>query len=165
MRGAAKREPEPRVGAPALQTGGIMLVRNLNEPEVLTKAIDRSGKHFDAETAGADVELFQEDLIRGYHTDILDMDKGEWQSLCRRDGLIDLVDTFEDVAVENEEGPIRLGITQAADGENPDVVKLYEGMFAWNGWSLSAPPPGRGVPRNDDASQAKDPVEQSTDRG
>lgn len=155
MRGAATREPEPRVGAPALQTGGIMLVEP-KRASMLSKAIDRSGKLFDAETAGGDVELFQEDLIRGYHTDILDVDKNEWQSLCRRDGLIDLVDTFDDVAVENEEGPVRLGVTQAADGENPDVVKLYEGIFAWNGWSLSAPPPGRGVPVDDDASQAED---------
>ena len=154
MRGAAKREPDPRVGAPALQTGGILLAEP-KRAEGLTQAIDRSGKHFDAETAGGDIDLFQEDVIRGYHPEIFDEHSGQWQSLCRRDGLIDLVDTMADISVKDEEGAVRLGVTQAADGSDPDVVKLYEGLFAWNGWSLSAPPPGLGIPIDDDASQAE----------
>ncbi len=154
MKGAATREPEPQVGAPALQTGGILLVEP-RRARSLTSAIDRSGQHFDAESAGGDVELFQEDLIRGYHPEIHDDLRGEWQSLCRRDGLIDLVDTLDDVKVADEEGAVRLGVTQAADGSHPDVVKLYEGLFAWTGWSLTAPPPGRAVPGDDDASHAE----------
>lgn len=148
MRGAATHEPEPRVGAPALQTGGILLVEP-KRAQSLNKAFDRSGKMADVEKGGGDVELFQEDVIRGYHADILDVKKGEWQSLCRRDGLIDLVDTNADIAVIDEEGPLRLGVTSAADGSEADVVKLYEGLFAWTGWSLSAPPPGRAIATDD----------------
>ena len=102
MKGAAAREPEPQVGAPALQTGGILLVEP-TRAQSLTAAIDRSGKHYDAETGGGDVELFQEDLIRGYHPEIHDDTRGEWQSVCRRDGLIDLVDILVDVKVDDGE--------------------------------------------------------------
>lgn len=148
MRGRAKHEPEPQVGSPALRTNGILLVEP-RRASALTRAIDRSGKMADLEAGGGDVELFQEDVIRGYHADIQDMDKGDWQSLCRRDGLIDLVDTAADLPVEDEEGVLRLGVTSAADGAEPDVVKLYEGLFAWSGWSLSAPPPGRAIDTDD----------------
>ena len=148
MRGASKNEPEPRAGAPALQTAGIMLVQPLRGA-ALSKAIDRSGALNDTETGGGDVELVFEDLIRGYHVDILDVERGRWESLCRRDGLIDLLDTLDDVLVRDEEGTVRLGVTQSADGEEADIVKLYEGLCAWTGWSLSAPQPGLAIDTDD----------------
>ena len=148
MQGASKQEPEPSAGAPALQTAGIMLVQP-NRGDSLTSAIDRSGALNDAETAASDVELVREDLVRGYHVDILDVERGRWQSLCRRDGLIDLLDTLDDIAVKDEEGAVRLGVTQSADGEEADIVKLYEGLYAWTGWSLSAPQPGLAIDTDD----------------
>lgn len=152
MQGASKNEPEPRAGAPALQTAGLMLVQP-RRSDSLTSAIDRSGALNDTETGGGPIELVQEDLIRGYHVDILDVERGRWQSLCRRDGLIDLLDTLDDVPVKDEEGPVRLGVTQAADGEEADVVKLYEGLYAWSGWSLSAPQPGLAIDIDDSVAE------------
>ena len=149
MAGADKGAEQPRAGAPALRSAGLMLVET-ERGGSLERALDRSGALNDTETAKANIDLFEEDLIRGYHVDILDEDTGRWQSLCRRDGRIDLLNTLDEVPVVDEEGMVRLGATQAADGSNPDIVKLYEGLFAWTGWSLTAPAPGNAIDAEQD---------------
>jgi hypothetical protein len=156
MRGADKSAEQARAGAPALRSAGLMLVET-KRGKSLTKALDRSGSLHDAEAANANIDLFQEDLIRGYHVDVLDETTGRWQSLCRRDGSIELLNTINAVAAADEEGMVRLGATQAADGSNPDVVKLYEGLFAWTGWSLTAPAPGNAIATEPDV-EGKDTV-------
>ena len=155
MRGADKSAEEPRAGVPALRSAGIMLVEH-DRGQKLKDALGRSGDHKAAEAAGA-TELYREDLIRGYHVDIFDADTGKWQSLCRRDGRIDLLNVIDTVPVNDEEGAVRLAATQAADGNNPDIVKLYEGLFAWTGWSLTAPAPGKAIDTEQD-SKGKDVV-------
>jgi hypothetical protein len=132
-----------------------MLVEH-DRGQKLKAALGRSGDHKAAEAAGA-TELYREDLIRGFHVDIFDADTGKWQSLCRRDGRIDLLNVIDTVPVNDEEGAVRLGATQAADGNNPDIVKLYEGLFAWTGWSLTAPAPGKAIDTEQD-SKGKDVV-------
>jgi hypothetical protein len=117
----------------------------------LKDALGRAGDLNDAESGGQPVELYREDLLRGYHVDIKDYSvSGSWQSLCRRDGAIDLLNTLDEITVSDNEGMVRLGATQAADGSNPDVLKLYEGLFAWTGWSLTAPAPGNTISTEQD---------------
>lgn len=154
IKGGSKRNEDAKAGTPALRTAGFLLVQN-KRGKSLKKSLERSGELNDAEQAGSEVNLFQEDLVRGYHVDVFDESTGRWQSLCRRDGLIDIVSTFDDVPVVDEEGMVRLGATQSADGSQPGIVKLYEGLFAWTGWSLTAPAPGRGV-ATDRANSVRD---------
>jgi len=74
---------------------------------------------------------------------------GRWRSLCARDA--DYVLDGGAVALRGvrAEGTVRLAATVAADGSDPDVVRLHEAVAVWSGWSLAAAPPGRTVDVDD----------------
>jgi hypothetical protein len=135
-------------GVPTLRTAGLQLVETDRHLR-LNQAFERSGEMNDALEGGAPVELFAEDLVRGYHVDVLDHSRSApWRSLCRRDGRYELLNAGTSLAVEDEEGMVRLGAQEAADETDPafqKLVKIGETVFAWSGWSLSAPRPGLAV--------------------
>lgn len=141
-------EKRNRAGLPALRSDGLTLVEG-GRGDRLSQAFDRSGRLFDDDMASSDVELFAEDLVRGLHIDIFDDVRGEWASLCRRDGEYQFLNNGETLAVEDEEGMVRLGATSSTDGENPNIVKLHENTVSWTGWSLTAPPVGRALDTDD----------------
>ena len=131
-----------RSGTPTLRTAGLQLVE-INRHLDLHKAFDRSGEMNDALNNGDPIELYAEDLIRGYHADMLDeTTSAPWRSLCRRDGTYDLLNTGETVSTKDEEGIIRMGAQEAIDQSEPqfeNLVKISELLFNWSGWSLTAP--------------------------
>lgn len=135
-------EPE-RTGAPALRSGGLTLAK-AGRGDDLTARFGDSGALEDAVRNGDVPVLFAEDLVRGLVPEIGE-DGTRWRSLCRRDTDLQFLADLTEERVEDEEGVVRLAASAAADGSRPDVVKLYEGLFTWSGWSLSAPPPGRAV--------------------
>jgi len=141
------QEPE-RAGVPTLRTAGLQLVE-FNRHRSLQKAFDRSGEMNDALAAGDPIKLYAEDLIRGYHADIMDQTvAAPWRSLCRRDGSYDLLNSSETLTVEDEEGIVRLGAQEAIDQSDPtfqNLVKIAELVFNWSGWSLTAPRPGLAI--------------------
>ncbi|MEM1313800.1 MAG: hypothetical protein AAGI51_04545 [Pseudomonadota bacterium] len=142
--------PPARRGVPALRSGGLALVEG-GRGARLSAALDRSGELHDLDAADAEPDLFAEDLARGIHVDVLDESQGAWRSLCRRDAEYEFVDTAETRVEEDQEGMVRLGAASSADGENPGVFKLPETTLRWTGWSLTAPPIGRGLDIDDDA--------------
>ena len=143
-----KEQEQERAGAPTLRTAGLQLVE-LNRHLSLHKAFERSGEMNDAFENGDPIEFYAEDLVRGYHADILDQTaNAPWRSLCRRDSIYDLLNSGESALVEDEEGLIRLGAQEAIDQSEPqfqNLVKLAELLFSWSGWSLTAPRPGLAV--------------------
>lgn len=147
--GATQNEEEPeRAGAPTLRTAGLQLVE-LDRHLSLYKAFDRSGEMNDALENGDPIELYAEDLVRGYHADIMDHTAAApWRSLCRRDSSYDLLNSGETALVNDEEGIIRLGAQEAIDQSEPqfqNLVKIAELVFSWSGWSLTAPRPGLAI--------------------
>lgn len=144
----ADLEKQNRAGVPALRSDGLTLVE-IERGDRLSEAFDRSGQLFDDDVASNDIELFAEDLVRGLHIDILDQSRGEWASLCRRDGAYQLLNTGDMLEITDEEGMVRLGATSSSDGENPNIVKLHENTVSWTGWSLTAPPIGRALDVDD----------------
>ncbi|MEM7546210.1 MAG: hypothetical protein AAF367_11790 [Pseudomonadota bacterium] len=143
------REKTPnRAGLPALRSDGLTLIET-GRGGRLSGAFQRSRQLFDADTANVDVELFAEDLVRGLHIDMFDDERGEWASLCRRDGDYQFINTGDTLQVEDEEGMVRIGATTSSDGENPNIVKLHENTVSWTGWSLTTPPVGRGLDTDD----------------
>jgi len=146
-------DPPDRTGAPALRSGGMTLAMR-NRAGDLESRFASSGAMEDAVTAGSPPQLFLEDIVRGFHPEVMEDASGEWRSLVRRDSRITFVSDLDELVVEDNEGLVRLAASAAADGSNPDVVKLYEGLFTWAGWSLSAPPVGRSVGRKDEVKDA-----------
>lgn len=153
-----EQDPE-RAGTPAIRTAGLQLVE-VDRHLSLEDAFDHSGTMEDALNSGNPIVLFAEDIVRGYHADVLDQTASKpWQSLCRRDSTYDFTNAPDVMTVEDEEGMIRLGAQEAPDPTNSlfqDLVKIGELVFSWSGWSLTAPRPGLSLSTADDDHPAPD---------
>jgi hypothetical protein len=149
---SGKRSERDPGDLPTLRTAGLQLVA-VDRHLALADAFERSGTMDDSLAHGSPVTVFEDDLVRGYRIDVLDETSGHpWRSLCRRDGALHLVTTGATVRVEDEEGVVRLGAQEAADPNDPlyaDVLKIGETVFAWSGWSLTAPRPGLAIGPDD----------------
>ena len=147
---AEKREA--RVGMPRIRSVGLQLAQTRRD-RALKKLFEGSGKLNDDASATGTTDVFAEDLIRGWRADIVDEKTERWQSLLRFDGRYDLVNSGDLVETEDEETTLKIAASKAADGSNPDLLKTSEAMFAWAGWSLAAPQPGRAIMPDDKAHE------------
>lgn len=140
-------EPVPQ-GLPGLRSAGLQLVRR-HRAVAIRGLFDDAKRLEDALASGTQIRLSAEDVLRGYRADVFDDRTGRWQSLMRFDGRYTLLNDATVLTREDEEGVLRLGATESPDGSVPDVLKTGETLFAWNGWSLAAPEPGRSVGTDD----------------
>lgn len=137
-----KDKAPDKTGLPALRTAGLMLAQTRRDL-ALQALIYRSSELQDAVGGGQPVdELFAEDIIRGYRVDIHDATTQKWSSLFFRNIGFTLLNTGATHTTVAEEGMARLAGSESTDGDNADVLKMHEGLFAWRGWSLAAPEPG-----------------------
>jgi hypothetical protein len=142
-------------GAPALRNAGLMLVHT-DRGAMLENSFDRQKSYNDVaeqiqggaaltQTLLKKLEMFAEDLVRGYRIDVWDSKTKQWRSLCQRAADYN-ISGAADIHVENEEGTLRLGATKSPDpGSNPDLVWLHEAVLSWTGWSLCARAPGKTI--------------------
>ena len=172
-RGDAERRVDPvsrhedRLGAPALRTGGLMLVHRNRQAFLKGRfGANKSGNAKLAnQLAGStgttnDVPLFAEDLVRGYRVDVWDSMTAKWRSLCRRTAHYDVNEGAVVVAVAEEEGTVRLAATTSSDPtSNANLVYLHEALLTWSGWSLAAPAPGRSIRPDDSVDTSADQSE------
>jgi hypothetical protein len=96
-------------------------------------------------TEDAQMELWAEDLVRGWRIDVWDDKTSQWHSLCRRIGTYHFANAAKGVdrmiAGVEDEGWISSGARGAADGSKS--MSLHEIFVRWEGWSLSAPRPDK----------------------
>jgi hypothetical protein len=150
---------EKELGVPSLRNAGFMLVHR-NRGSMLENRFDiNREKNIALESVSKDspgsktLELWAEDLVRGYRFDIWDSKTAVWHSLCQRKAKYEIDKTVVKPA-GSEETTIRLSATKSSDPEsNPDLVYLHESIISWTGWSLAAPPPWR-VIKNDENDTA-----------
>jgi hypothetical protein len=159
---------------PALRSGGITLIANERAQELLRAIVDNAALQ-DAEAAHGPLPrpLNARDLTRGWRLDIWSSLTGRWHSLHRRNGVYRFgPDGGVVLSSSDEEGFTQLAVTQpaedptrktdeiaAANGVPQPGTDLYvhERVARWNGWSLSAPRPGRPINRSPDPAHATDP--------
>lgn len=89
-----------------------------------------------------ELSLYAEDLVRGYRIDIWDNESERWHSLCQRTGTYRFEGIEEALTLEDE-GCVSTAATSSPDGA--EDLYLHEVLFRWEGWSLSAPRPGKAV--------------------
>jgi hypothetical protein len=149
-------------GLPALQTAGIAVIRP-DAPAYLRHRFRRSYALNAALAAidlsplqpfasgepapAADDELFAEDVIRGFRLDVRDDHANRWLSLCRRVGTYEFLEAAGGgpPLVEEDEGFVQIGATEAVKPGTSRVLRAHESLFAWDGWSLVAPRPGDAI--------------------
>lgn len=139
-------EPD-RAGAPSLRSGGFVLASD-SRGFALEDAFDRAVELQGHLSNKAPVILFQEDLLRGVRVEIAD-DSGLWRSLCRRDSRYRFLADQTTFQIDDQEGTVRLAAQGAADGTEADLLKVDAALFSWDGWSLTAPRPGRAIAIDD----------------
>jgi hypothetical protein len=158
---------------PSLRSGGFSLIADDRAQEVL-RAIADNTEFLDAETSGGQLPrpFDARDVTRGYRLDVWSSQDGAWHSLHRRDGTYAFgADGGLVFSTSDEEGFIQLGVASPADDptRGPDPASTAAGapqpgtdlfvnerIARWNGWSLSAPRPGRPLNRSSDPNQAAD---------
>ena len=149
---------EKEMGAPALRTPGLLLAQTARGAMLK----DRFGANLDKNERAEKIakglinpnalQLWAEDLVRGFRFDVWDGKTRRWRSLVRREAVYSLDDGALTVSPKTgeEEAIVRLGATTSPDpSSNADIVYLHEVLLAWAGWSLGAPPPGRAIKPDD----------------
>jgi hypothetical protein len=132
-------------GLPSLRSAGIALTKSQRAFDLHKHFLDSFDMNRYFETSNS-VDLYADDLVRGYRIDILDESTKapEWLSLCRRVGTYSFPGTGVNNIAVNDEGYIKGGSTSSSDAQNSDLY-FHETMFRWNGWSLCAQRPGRTI--------------------
>ncbi|MFN2587211.1 MAG: hypothetical protein ABR613_03690 [Actinomycetota bacterium] len=143
--------PPDRAGLAPMRSAGIAVARVARATQVAAKLEAAAAAH--GQTDEDEIVHFADNLVRGYRVDIFDDHTGTWHSLCRRIGsyrletrdgkplFLEAEDGSRDIA---EEGYVK-GATTTSDGTDGGDLYLHETMFRWDGWSLSAPRPGRTI--------------------
>jgi hypothetical protein len=129
---------------PAMRSTGFTVAaaqHALSTQQRLQRQIDTEAD-FDS---GSMPELHTEDIARGFRVEVWDDDAKRWASLHQR---------LTHVAVEDF-GPVLDGLPEegfaqgTAAHETPNVdgspVHVHDALFGWDGWSLSAPRPGKPI--------------------
>jgi len=149
-------------GVPALRSAGLSLA-NRKRGEQLHIDLDEHRTLNEAIEAGGQVDLYAEDLVRGYRVDVFDeqaSDGPRWFSLHQRKVEHTVKGVQEDslplIFEVTDEGYVR---ATSASGERADHAEdladqgaspsddlyLHQTVFGWEGWSLSAPRPGKRI--------------------
>ncbi|MGI8858788.1 MAG: hypothetical protein ACR2HO_01325 [Rubrobacteraceae bacterium] len=151
---------------PTLRTGGVSVVR-IGVAKYMNDTFNRSGALNQMLAADPPqlADLHAEDLTRGYRLDVFDGHTGQWRSLHRRVGTyatLNAPGAVPDIADEGMVQPSVTSTTQAPASPPDPAQELYihESLFTWDGWSLSAPRPGKSISRSPRAPTSDDPESQ-----
>jgi peptidoglycan hydrolase-like protein with peptidoglycan-binding domain len=159
-----------RGGLPSLRSGGFSIVMS-ERAAWLQAAVEENKKLYDSLDTGTPMPrpLRALDLLRGFRVDVWSSRTSSWHSLHRRDAVYRV--GAEDpivVDVDDEEGFVQPAVTSPAPDRAPPPAPtpptppastdLYasERLARWQGWSLSAPRPGKALNRSSDPDLVTD---------
>ena len=126
---------------PSLRADGISVARLGASTELHDKFVLLASQEGDL---GSDtLELHAEDLVRGYRIDVWDSATSAWNSVMKRTGSYQIAGGTP-IPVTDE------GFIVVSATKKPLADDLYhpEEVFAWDGWSLVAPRPGKTLNSN-----------------
>ena len=139
-----------RYALPALRTGGFAIARNGRATlmvATLARQTNLQDGYFPQSGSPKPKTLYEEDLIRGYRLDVLDVADGKWRSLMWRQGPVTVAGT--DPLFVREEDTVVPAPTTADRPDPPDPnadLYLQETLTRWDGWSLAVPRLGTPFP-------------------
>lgn len=154
----------PTTGLPALRSAGIAVARS-RRAQQMHSAFDQARQRNDIATGAApgDIELFAEDLVRGYHPVVLPAFSAQWLPLCRRretHRFLDVTDINDGHVSQEADSWVSSAGTESP-GPTPDL-HLHEVIFRWDGWSLAVPRPSAGLAPDPEAHVEKPTREPTT---
>ena len=134
---------------PALRSAGL-LVAHTGQALDFGTGMKQADSLDAAAESSAPIELFAEDITRGFRVDVWDDVSNAWHQLCARSAaptpggyVIGKSPGAHTVPVPTgDEGWVELSLAQGDAGGSNDAY-LSEFLFRWTGWSLVAPRPGQ----------------------
>ena len=141
-------------GLATLRTSGLSLVQT-GRADALQAEFSRSGT-VNGAIAGGPVQLFAEDLVRGYRLDVFDDLTGVWRSLHQQVRTATTERYAAGLPAVSGEGQVQVSLAERLipPGQTPDPngeLYVHETLVSWDGWSLSAPRAGLPLSRHPDA--------------
>jgi len=113
----------------------LTIQESLQRQRTLEAAFDNAGEP----------ELFTEDVARGFRVEVWDDHTRRWASLHHRLASAS-VTGFGDVYTDLPEQGFSQGVsTHETPGVKNSPIHAHEALFGWEGWSLSAPRPGKPI--------------------
>src|SRR5712692_7211189 len=142
-------------GLPSFRTSGLALVKRARAAKLASTLLAMAPNNLAVESSPPSVDmnlpvlLFADDLVRGYRVDIFDKTKAStavWRSLCKRIGTYSFPNSSHTPLRIPDEGYVK-GATASStvNGASDSDLYLHETLFQWEGWSLSAPRPGKTI--------------------
>ena len=133
--------------SPAMRASGLTVTRRQQAGRALTQLDRQQGYQGALEVAAppADLPLLHtQDVTRGVRVEVWDSVTRVWHSLHSRRSTL-LVKGATVYTDDLNDGFIQ-GTSATETREVPDsAIHVHEAMFGWEGWSLSAPRPGKRV--------------------
>lgn len=128
---------------PAVRTSGFTIARRGNG-QATQGAMDRQKALLGDLRDGADAQLSLEDVTVGVRVEVFDETRGRWFSLHSCDVRARVQATGEELTF-SEEGFVQETAPTLNAARPNGPVHVHESLFGWDGWSLSAPRPGRRI--------------------
>ena len=133
--------------SPAMRASGLTVTRRQQAGRALTQLDRQAGYQSALEVPNPPANLpllHTQDVTRGVRVEVWDSVSRVWHSLHSRRSTL-LVDGKAVYTDDPNDGFIQ-GTSATETREVPDsAVHVHEAMFGWEGWSLSAPRPGKRV--------------------
>jgi len=159
LREIQDQDAPTNAATPALRSNGFTVVR-VGEGQ---NTLERIGRQHDLEQAlgqGQPPTLSTEDVTRGMRIEVWDDTAKRWDSLHSRLTTIRVVGAGKVIDAAPDEGFIQgTAASESAKAEN-SPIHVHEAVFGWEGWSLSAPRPGRRV-RHENGKEIVEDVPES----
>jgi hypothetical protein len=161
-----------RYALPALRTGGFAIARSgraVQMAATLQRQTDDLQDGFYGNKPAP--TLYEDDLIRGYRFDVLDVttdpktgdvEDGIWRSLMWRQGTVMINGTPLPVITE-EDTVVPAPTTATRHGGNDADLYLQETLTRWDGWSLAVPRPGTPATTGNPSPLPNSPIDVETD--
>jgi hypothetical protein len=160
LREIQAQDAPTNAATPALRSNGFTVVR-VGEGQ---NTLDRIGRQHDLEQAlgqGQPPTLSTEDVTRGLRIEVWDDTAKRWESLHSRLTTISVAGAGKVLDNAPDEGFIQgTAASESAKAED-SPIHVHEAVFGWEGWSLSAPRPGRRV-RHEDGKEIVEDVPETT---
>ena len=155
---AAEANGDPATSAPgSLRCSGFAIARTDRVAATRARAARAETMTTPDDADGAlGPELLYDDLVRGLRLEVWDDRSRAWHSLHERLVTVQAdpgggpVDVLVDVA---DVGFLQLSGLNRVPGSDANPYYLHEVLAGWDGWSLSAPRPGRVIVHREDGTE------------